>query len=287
MQTPEGFANITSEWHNDTNAAISPSRPELSSKSKTIVITGAGTGIGAETARSFAASGAAAIALLGRREEPLLETAAALGKEFPGTKVTAYGGTDVSDAGSLERVAKQIGVWDVLVLNAGYLSTPTKITEVDADDWWKGFEINLKGVFLAVRAFLPTHNPSGPATIIGTSTAAFTLPSDFLRTYSSYAVSKTAMSKLLEIVQAEHPELTVLSFHPGVLETDMYAKSQMSGLPMDKISLPADFAVWLASPEATFLKGKYVSANWDVDGLKAKAANIAQSADLLVNVVGL
>ncbi|KAF1953536.1 hypothetical protein CC80DRAFT_551184 [Byssothecium circinans] len=44
----------TATWHNDTYSAIDPSKPELSQKGKTVVITGAGSGIGRETAIAFA-----------------------------------------------------------------------------------------------------------------------------------------------------------------------------------------------------------------------------------------
>lgn len=43
------------------------------------------------------------------------------------------------------------------------------------------------------------------------------------------------------------------------------------------VQLPAHFTVWLASPEAAFLNGRSVWANWDVDELKAKAEAIQQS----------
>ncbi len=43
------------------------------------------------------------------------------------------------------------------------------------------------------------------------------------------------------------------------------------------VDLPAWFAVWLASPEAAFLNGKYVWSNWDVDELKAMAPEIESS----------
>jgi len=52
------------------------------------------------------------------------------------------------------------------------------------------------------------------------------------------------------------------------------------------VSLPADFHVWLASPEASFLNGKYLWVNWDVDELKARSSEIEGSTELNVQVVG-
>lgn len=52
------------------------------------------------------------------------------------------------------------------------------------------------------------------------------------------------------------------------------------------MSLPASFNVWLASPEARFLKGKFVWCNWDVDELKAQAAEIEKGTKLNIGLVG-
>lgn len=52
------------------------------------------------------------------------------------------------------------------------------------------------------------------------------------------------------------------------------------------VSLPASFHVWLASPEARFLKGKFLWANWDVDELKARAKAIESSAILSIGLNG-
>ena len=52
------------------------------------------------------------------------------------------------------------------------------------------------------------------------------------------------------------------------------------------VSLPAGFNVWLASPEARFLKGKFLWANWDVDELKARAKELEESSQLSIGLVG-
>lgn len=56
---------------------------------------------------------------------------------------------------------------------------------------------------------------------------------------------------------------------------------------MRAVSLPAQFQVWLTSPEAEFLKGKFVWVNWDVDELKARAEEIKGSTLLKVNLQGV
>jgi hypothetical protein len=54
----------------------------------------------------------------------------------------------------------------------------------------------------------------------------------------------------------------------------------------DLVSLPASFNVWLASPEARFLKGKFLWTNWDVDELKAQAKEIEASERLSIGLGG-
>ena len=238
------------EWRNDTYASISPSRPELSAKGKRIVVTGGGAGIGAEIVRSFAVAGATQIAILGRRENMLEATKANVEKEFGGVNISTHT-ADVSKEADLVKAAKEIGTWDVLVMNAGYMPTPNKVVETDMEDWWKGFEasshlcghfractdlvpiqINVKGPALTVRAFIPTKGPE--PVVLGTSTMAVGFAGAMLPRYSSYVVSKLATIKVNEILQAEHPDVRFVTVHPGVVETDMYTKSEMAGLPIDQ-----------------------------------------------------
>jgi len=52
------------------------------------------------------------------------------------------------------------------------------------------------------------------------------------------------------------------------------------------VELPASFIVWAASPEAEFLKGKFIWANWDVDELKAKKEELLASPQLTFGLLG-
>ena len=138
MQPP--FPSPVSEWHNDTYSAINPQNHELSTAGKTIVITGGGTGIGRETVRTFAAAGAVSIHILGRTQSSLAETKLLVEKEFPSARVTIYI-ADVTDEKAVSKAASQIGAWDVLVSNAGYLAKRALIHEIDLHEWWTGFEV--------------------------------------------------------------------------------------------------------------------------------------------------
>lgn len=52
------------------------------------------------------------------------------------------------------------------------------------------------------------------------------------------------------------------------------------------VSLPAAFNLWLASPEARFLRGKFVWCNWDVEELKAQAKEIEEGSKLSIGMIG-
>lgn len=78
----------------------------------------------------------------------------------------------------------------------------------------------------------------------------------------------------------------MVNLQPGSIQTDMADKSGFNA-PRDDLDLPGHFTVWLCSPEATFLKGKYVWANWDVEELKAKSELIAGSHELEVGLNGV
>jgi NAD(P)-dependent dehydrogenase (short-subunit alcohol dehydrogenase family) len=122
------FPSPTKAFHRTTYPAISPKRPELVAKGKTIVITGGGTGIGAETALYFAKAGAACVAILGRRPDPLYKTKASIETHYPETTVLALP-TDVTKLDQVERALDEIarvGPLDVLISNAGVSGSSSK-----------------------------------------------------------------------------------------------------------------------------------------------------------------
>lgn len=137
MQPP--YPAPVTEWHNDTYNAIHPTRPELSQAGKTVIITGAGTGIGRELVDAFAQADARTIHILGRTKETLEETKGLAGKGYPNVKVIVHV-ADVVDEPAMKKAAAAVGSWDVIVANAGYIPSPELIENSDADEWWKTFE---------------------------------------------------------------------------------------------------------------------------------------------------
>ena len=92
------------------------------------------------------------------------------------------------------------GSLDILVNNAGYLESWKPITEADPDDWWRAWEVNLKGSFLIDRAFIPLLlNGTEKTLITVVSAGAWTAHSGG----SAYQGSKMAQIKLNDHVMAD------------------------------------------------------------------------------------
>ncbi|KAK3321129.1 hypothetical protein B0T19DRAFT_403705 [Cercophora scortea] len=280
------FGSCTKTNHYEPYPAIDPTRPELSTKGKNIVVTGGGTGIGQGIAEAFAKSGASNISLLSRREAPLASTKALLEAHYPDTKVHVFP-VDLTDKAATDKtiadIITQVGRIDVLMANAGYCHDMKDMLEVDADDWFRTFEVNVKGNFNLLRAFLP-HSTPGAAVI--ETTTILTVPA--IVGFSGYGPSKFASHKLFVYLKAAHPELFVLSVHPGAVETDMLKKIPGKA-PIANFSnreVMANFSVWAVSPEARFLDGKYIWAECDVDELKADAEAIAGTDKYTLGMLG-
>jgi NAD(P)-dependent dehydrogenase (short-subunit alcohol dehydrogenase family) len=111
----------------------------------------------------------------------------------------------------------QYGKIDVLVNNAGYMDEHKALAEADLDDYWHSFEINLKGPVVTTRAFLKVAQPG--ATIINTSSSLAVIP--LVPSISAYSSSKLAVSKIMECVHHENPDLRVFNLQPGLIDTDM------------------------------------------------------------------
>ncbi|KAI8632394.1 cellulase signal transduction associated dehydrogenase [Xylariaceae sp. FL1651] len=296
--------NDTKIQHSTPYASISPTLPSLSAAGKTMLITGASSGIGLATARAFLEAGCKRIALVSRRVRLVSATADELRARFPGSKILVFE-ADVQDAGALEAAFLQssrpkhgeegegVGVVDVVINCAGYMpslaplaSNTTTTPAGDLADWWRAFEVNVLGAATLARAILSHASPGAVVLQLGTAGALFPaqLP------MSAYAVSKLALVKLMEYFGAEKPGLRVVTVHPGVIpETEGGQKMvKESGVewPGDDIDLPAHFLVWAASDEARFLKNKFVFANWDVDEMKAREQEIAGSPELMIGLHG-
>ncbi|PNP77067.1 hypothetical protein FNYG_09680 [Fusarium nygamai] len=264
-------------------SSIDPTRPELSAAGKFVAITGGGTGIGRSIAIAFAQAGASTIAILGRRLDRLETAAAEIAKASGGKPNVIFEAVDISqrsklDAAVTNLVKKADGVKiDILISNAGVSPDVGAVVGFDEAEFRRGIELNVIGAFNTLQSFGPFLTSN--AYIFNTSTGMVHLRP--IAQGWAYTAVKAAVFKMFEYLQDDNPEWHVVQIQPGVIRTELNERFDIVG--QDDPALAAQFYVWLASPEAEFLKGKFVWVNWDVDELKARANEIKSS--LLFKVI--
>ncbi|KXT04917.1 hypothetical protein AC578_3436 [Pseudocercospora eumusae] len=281
--TPSGNRNINMapspsfEWPSYTNTvhrsvypAIDPSNSSNSAAGKVVLVTGGGSGVGKGIAQAYVKAGAKAVAILGRRENVLAEAKKDIEESSSSTKILTFK-ADIVDAKALENAfattQKEVGPIDITVANAGYLPSPGSLTDenLDFEEYMTSFDIHIKGTINTFRSFMKHRSPKAEPTFIAINTGAAHVPP--FPGGSSYAASKAAQAQVISAFQTENPDVRVVQFHPGVIETEMFQKSGMQ-FSSDDVSLPASFAVWLASPRANWVKGLFLWAHWDVEELE-------------------
>ena len=184
---------------------------------KTAVITGAGSGVGAATARALAKQGWR-IALVGRRRE-VLESVAA---EIPGALVVPC---DIGDADAVAamgaRVLAEFGTVDVLV-NAAGTNAPQRALEVlSLADYRAMMDTNLNGAYYCVQAFLPQMRARGSGTIVNIVSDAGKAASP--KAGPGYVMSKFGMAGLNQAINAEERGRGVraCAIFPGDIDTPL------------------------------------------------------------------
>lgn len=226
------FPSLTKVWHSEPYPAISPSRPELSVKGKTVVITGGGSGIGVSIARAFAAGGSTQIAIMSRTEKNLLATKKAIEEEFPGTEVLAVP-ADITNQeqvnGAFSRIGQTYGKIHVLVCNSGFLpiSRPVLDADFDLQEWWTAFNTNILGALLTVQGF--AKHAMDEAHVLHISSCVGHIP-PLEAGVSAYAASKAAATKLFDYIALENPRLHVVNIQPGLIESNMSRRSGHGGM---------------------------------------------------------
>ncbi|KAJ4983982.1 short chain dehydrogenase reductase family protein [Stagonosporopsis vannaccii] len=281
------FKSFTQTWHSSPYPSISPSRPELSAAGKVIFITGGGSGIGKATALAFAQAGAKAIAIFGRRVANLESAAVEISAANPsGTTAVIVEGVDITQRSSLNAAFKRAstkagGKVDVLVSNAGTLKPPTPLLTYGEPELRESIEANLVGSFNVVQTVAPLLAPNAKILNISSGIAHIAPWKGFW----AYAALKAAVVRMFDFLQVENPGLGVFNVQPGVVTTELNEISGNQG--QDDVALPGQFNVWLASPEAEFLRGRFVWVNWDVEELKTLAGEIKESALLKIDLNGV
>ncbi|KAI1350463.1 hypothetical protein F5Y01DRAFT_285860 [Xylaria sp. FL0043] len=266
--------------HNDTYPFISPEKADLSGKS--VFVAGASKGIGKETALAMAEAGCSKIAIGARSDlssvvDEIAKRAAKAGRAAPQV-VSLH--LDVTSEESVQSAADKIGqafggALDVLICNSGYLEPWGPLADSKPSEWWRTYDINVKGTYLLNRFFIPLLLKSETKTSILTSSYG-ALGTRFGA--SSYQSSKFATVRLAEFIATEYAEqgLVCYAIHPGGIKTELALgmPKDMWGILNDTLQLPAHTLVWLSKEHRLWLSGRFVSVNWDMEELEGKKEQI-------------
>ncbi len=234
---------------------------------KSVVLTGAGRGIGAAAAEAMAAEGAALL-LLARGAEGITTLATRLRKT--GANVEAMT-CDVASWSQVEAAATHardlFGRIDVLVNNAGVIEPIGPLASADPRAWAQATDINFKGVFHGMRAVLPGMRAQGAGVIVNVGSGAAHNP---LEGWSQYCAAKAAAAMLTRCAHLENRGrgIRVFSLSPGTVATDMQRRIKASGInPVSQMDFsahapvehPARALVWLCTEDAAAFAGEEVS----------------------------
>lgn len=102
---------------------------------------------------------------------------------------------------------------------------------------------------------------------------------------AGYSTSKLASQQLMAYFAAAYPNLTTVSLHPGLVETDMMDEA-FRRFNHDTPELVGGVAVWLASEKARFLSGRAIAAQWSVDDLVEREKEIVEGGLLRMEMTG-
>lgn len=221
---------FTKVVHHGGYERISPLRPELSAEGKNVVVTGGGTGIGQSIAVNVARAGARSVSILGRREDRLkvameVMTAAATDNK----SIFIYEVADLMEREEVDKafgtIVAKAGKLDILVSNAAALQTLGPFAGYNANEFMRGFDMNVLSASNAVQAFLQLAGPDPMDINISTAvTHIAPMPGA-----SGYATSKAANLKMMDYFAAENPKLHIVNVQPGAVDTEMSAKGGIKG----------------------------------------------------------
>jgi 3-oxoacyl-[acyl-carrier protein] reductase len=237
------------------------------------LITGAASGIGAATARIFAAAGAD-LALTwyppdGHDIEPVRHAVQQAGRRV------VVAAVDVSQVAQVDafvaQAARELGALHIVVANAG-IARKVRLEDLDDDAWNKVLDVNLNGVWRCFRAALPHMRRAGFGRLLTTSSVAGTISA--WPQHAHYAAAKAGLGGLVTTLAVEFAAdgITANAVAPGVVRTPQ-ALDEVNSLgpagvdavaakvPVGRVGTPEDIAYvfqFLASDEASYVNGQIV-----------------------------
>ena len=199
---------------------------------KKILITGGSAGIGKAIANELIEKGASKIAVMGRTAEKL-DT---LEKEFPSAQILKIQG-DVSQVGHIKLAVNKIdeewGALDILINNAGVVSAGL-LEDISDSDIEDQINVNVTGLILMTKYFLPFLKESREAALINVSSGLGYIAMPF---YSVYAASKSAVKHFTEAMRRELAQYPIhaLGIYPTATDTKMMETAKVEDMDSPEI----------------------------------------------------
>ncbi|KAJ3053520.1 hypothetical protein HK097_004114 [Rhizophlyctis rosea] len=282
---------LIAHTHHDIYPAIDACNPSSglgdSAVDRTVVITGAGRGIGRSIALNYAKANAKIIVIAARTASQLDEVEIAIKAVNAACTVLKHP-TDISNEESVKALIAAAAAASApnapytLINNAAHAPPPTSILDSDPKTWKQVWDVNVFGTFLTAHYLLPhlsSTNPT-PHYIINVSSIGSRLTRQGLSAYQS---SKTAINRFTDFLQLEHGEshnLVTFAVHPGTVPTELGKEcvpEELHHLFTDSPELMGGFSVWLGSGKVDWAKGRYLECKWDVDEILAVKEKVVSS----------
>jgi len=227
------------------------------------LVTGAGSGIGAEVAARLAQDGAS-VGVNGLTEDEVADTVQRIAGG--GGKAVPLVG-DVSDPDDAARMVReceeQLGGLHVLVNNAG-LQVETPFLELDLATWRKQLSVDLDGAFLMASEACKVMAPRGSGVVLNVTSVHEHQPRPG---YAAYCAAKAGLGMLTKVIARELADrgIRAVAVAPGAIETPIQGdqspqemRKQEEGIPAGRLGTPAEVAAlisYLVSPAAAYVSG--------------------------------
>ncbi len=222
---------------------------------RTILVTGAGDGIGRAASIAFASHGATVV-LLGRtlaKLEAVYDAIEAAGGAQPAIYPMNLEGAKDKDYYDLaETLGKEFGSLEGLLHNAAQLRLMSRIDDYDIETWYQVMQVNLNAPFMLTQACLPLLRKAGDASLLFTSDQVGRKAKAY---WGAYAVSKFGIEGFMQVLAEETRDssnVRVNSVAPGPTRTNLRAHAYPGEDPAD-VKPPQDLLplyLWLMGPDS-------------------------------------